>query len=167
MVQVIIALLAALAQSAAPAPPPCTAAQYHALDFWLGDWDVTNRAGTKVFGTNHVASEERGCLVHEFWTSKTGATGQSFNFVDDTTLKWVHVWVGEGTTYRFEGNPVGGNLVLHGDNRIPGTADIVKWEATWSQEPGGLVRKFWRYSKDGGATWTVFLDGWYRRRPAQ
>lgn len=162
----MIVLLAALAQAAAPAP--CSTAQHHALDFWIGDWDVTNRAETKFFGTNRVTSEERGCLIHEYWTSKAGETGQSMNFVDDTTRKWVHVWVGEGTTYRFEGNPVpGGNLVLHGDNRIPGTADIVKWEATWSKEPDRRVRKLWRMSKDGGATWTVFLDGWYRRRAAK
>jgi hypothetical protein len=158
-------LLAALAQGPSPT---CASPQHRALDFWIGEWDVENKAGTKLFGTNHVASEERGCLIHEYWTSKVGATGQSMNFLDDTTRKWVHVWVGEGTMYRFEGNPVASDkLVLFGDNRIPGTDDIVKFEATWSKEPDGRVRKLWRYTKDGGATWTVFLDGWYRRRAAK
>ena len=69
----------------------CASADHHQFDFWIGDWEVTDSAGTTVYGTNRVAGEEGGCVVHENWAGSRGGTGQSLNFYDPLKAQWEQV----------------------------------------------------------------------------
>ena len=95
--------LAALASAAtgaavaadATADAPCAAAQYHQLDFWLGDWDVYD-VDVHVPGCARTLTRRlEGCVVHELYESAdaTGTRGESFSIFDRTRGVWHQTWV--------------------------------------------------------------------------
>ncbi len=147
------------------APPPgCRADQHRAFDFWVGDWTVTDSGGRVVYGRNHVSSEEQGCLLHERWTGSRGGSGQSLNFYDAGRGHWEQVWAGsDGGVLHLVGGPKNGRMVLEGEG-TNGQGERVKNRVAWSPQPDGRVRQFWEQSKDGGMSWQVLFDGWYRRQ---
>ena len=57
------------------------------LDFWLGEWTVTNPQG-QVAGENIITADLEGCVVRESWTDGYGGRGTSVNFWDATTEQW-------------------------------------------------------------------------------
>jgi hypothetical protein len=161
---VLLPLFTSPAQAQKPARAACTSAEHHQFDFWIGDWEVTDSAGTTVYGTNRIASEEGGCLVHENWAGSRGGTGQSLNFFDPRTQRWQQVWVGsDGLLLTITGVLEGRSMVLVGEALMP-DGKTMKQRAAWTPEPDGRVRQYWQQSTDDGTTWTVAFDGWYRPR---
>lgn len=153
--------------SSAPAqqapPPDCKAAEHRAFDFWIGDWTVTDSAGRVVYGTNHVSREEDGCLLHERWTGSRGGSGQSLNFFDRVEHRWEQVWVSSnGAVLRIVGGLRAGQMVLEGEG-VNGQGQRVRNRITWTPQSDGRVRQHWQQSSDGGRSWSVAFDGWYRR----
>lgn len=158
----------ALAAQNQPAPgprPDCSAAEYRQLDFWVGEWNVTI-SGRQV-GTNVITREEKGCLVHEHWRDARGGTGQSFNYFDRADRKWHQVWVADnGAVLDLAGTYADGKLTYTGESAGPGGGRAMN-ELSFSPNPDGTVRQFWRVSTDSGATWRVVWDGLYTRRAAR
>jgi hypothetical protein len=158
----IVLLLLAVAAPAAAQQRGCTEPSHREFDFWVGDWTVTDSAGATVYGTNRITNEESGCLIHEHWIGSKGGSGQSLNYFDLNTRKWVQVWVDSGAgTLRLEGNLENGKMVLLGVAPGP-NGTTVQHRAIWSKEPDGRVRQYWKSSSDGGKTWQFVIDGWYR-----
>ena len=148
------------------APAGCTAAEYRQFDFWIGDWTVTDSTGTAALGTNQVTGEESGCLVHEHWRGSQGGTGQSFNFYDRQGKRWEQVWVASGgNVLRLAGGLQGKSMVLEGDALSP-AGGAMRNRIAFTPEPDGRVRQVWSTSTDGGKSWRVTFDGWYRKKPA-
>ncbi len=148
-----------------PPGPACGAPEQRQFDFWVGDWEVTDSAGATVYGTNHVALEEGRCLIHENWAGSRGGTGQSLNFFDPMTRRWEQVWVGsDGLVLQITGGLKNTSMVLEGDALGQG-GKKTRQRASWTPQADGRVRQFWEQSTDGGATWAVAFDGWYRRKP--
>lgn len=161
----LLALLVIATPIAAQQPPPqpCASPVHRAFDFWVGEWDVTDSAGTRTYGRNRITREENGCLVREQWTDARGGTGQSLNFFDPLQERWRQVWVaGDGMVLDMGGGLVDGAMRLEGDGPTR-TGARVRNRATWTPMPDGRVRQFWEQSSDGGKTWTVAFDGWYRK----
>ena len=79
-IAVLLPLLISPVVAQQPARTACTGVDHRQFDFWVGDWEVTDSAGTTVYGTNHVNREEGGCLVHENWTGSRGGTGTEPQF---------------------------------------------------------------------------------------
>lgn len=147
-----------------PPPPGCTAAEYRQFDFWLGEWQVTDSAGTREYGSNVITSQEAGCVLRERWTGARGGTGQSMNFFDRRTGQWYQVWVASsGNVLRLSGGLQGGSMVLEGDG-FSAVGEPVRNRISWIPQPDGRVRQLWSISTDGGATWQPGFDGWYTRR---
>jgi hypothetical protein len=158
----LLCVLFAPAAGAAQGPRGCGDAERRQFDFWIGDWTVGDSAGGTTYGTNLITREENGCLIHEHWIGSRGGSGQSLNFFDLDSRKWVQVWVGSGgENLRLEGGLEDGRMVLTGSALGPGGSRI-SHRAVWSAEPGGMVRQYWRSTTDGGKTWTLVIDGWYR-----
>lgn len=166
---ILIASLAG-AQSQGPspagAPParPCTAPVYRHFDFWIGRWDVVNPAG-QFAGSNRISAIDRGCALHENWSSAAGGyTGQSLNSVGRDG-KWRQTWVdSSGQRLELTGGLVGSSMVLEGetpsrDPKVPATKNRI----TWTPENPNLVRQHWETSTDLGKTWTTAFDGRYHR----
>jgi hypothetical protein len=169
MTRVMLVALGLLLGGTAPAQQPpagCTAPEYRQFDFWIGDWAVSDSAGRVPYGTNLVTREEDGCLVHEHWHGTRGGTGQSFNFFDRRSGHWTQVWVASrGNVLQLSGHLDGASMVLEGEGVSP-TGQAIRNRIAWTPEPDGRVRQVWSTSSDGGATWSVGFDGWYRRQAA-
>jgi hypothetical protein len=157
--------LAAPAQSPAPspAPPPCSTPQDRQFDFWLGDWNVTDRASGKPVGTNRVTSELKGCVLQEHWAGAGGGHGTSFNHYDAARKLWHQTWVDDsGGILYLDGGLRDGAMVLTG--RRPGrNGRTVTDRITYTHARDGSVRQHWEISRDGGATWSTTFDGIYRK----
>ena len=149
--------------SAQGGPPGCVTPMHRQFDFWVGEWTVTDRAGTKTLGSSRITLEDGRCAVLEHWTSVGGTTGHSINAWDPLTRQWSQDWVGsEGDVLHLRGGLVDGRMVLEGDG-LSSTGGRQRNRVTWSPEPDGRVRQHWETSVDG-VTWAVVFDGYYRRR---
>ena len=151
---------------------PCSGPQYSEFDFWLGEWEVRNASG-QLLGRNRISKRHGGCVVLEEWESAAGGSGSSFNVYDQQTRQWHQFWVdATGTNWLSsdaQGNPVtlrgglrDGAMVLsaHADT-LP---SIGLTRVTWRPLPDGGVRQTFETSRDGGKTWTVSFDGFYKKR---
>ena len=154
---------AAIAQGKpTPPPPPCTAAEYHQFDFWLGDWSVTTPDG-KSAGTNLITRPLGDCVLQEHWVGSRGGRGESFNVYDAARGLWHQTWVDDsGTLLLLEGRFEGGKMVLSGEQVTK--AGSVLNRITWSPVHPGEVQQLWESSSDGGSTWSQLFLGIYRPR---
>lgn len=165
LIAVLLPLFTSPVLAQQPRRAACTSPEHRQFDFWIGNWEVTDSTASTVYGTNHVDREEGGCLVHENWTGSRGGTGQSLNFYDPMKQQWTQVWVGDdGLVVQVTGGLQGASMVLQGDALGP-DGKVVKQRAAWTPQSDGRVRQFWEQSTDGGTSWTVAFDGWYRHRP--
>ena len=146
-------------------PPGCTTPEHRQFDFWIGNWTVTDSAGGTPYGTNLITREEAGCLLHERWRGSQGGSGQSLNFYDHQRRHWEQVWVASGgNVLRLSGQFSGNSMVLEGDGTSPSGGPI-RNRIVWTQQSDGRVRQVWSTSADGGKSWQVGFDGWYRTKP--
>jgi hypothetical protein len=53
-------------------------------------------------------------------------------------------------------------MILEGDSASP-TGVSMRNRVAWIPQTDGRVRQYWRTSTDGGKTWQVSFDGWYRK----
>src|SRR5579872_4808 len=142
---------------------PCSAAEYHQFDFWVGNWTVTDTATHKVVGHNAVTKIAGGCGLQEHWKGADGAVGTSLNSYFAGDHEWHQTWVGgEGLLLRLDGRFVDGRMILAG-KRVTRDGKTVTDRIAWTPGKNGQVRQVWDYSLDGGKTWTNSFDGTYRR----
>jgi hypothetical protein len=143
-------------------PPPCSSAEFHQFDFWIGKWTVTDSAG-KQLGTNEIISVSGGCGLLENWQDTGSGSGKSLNMYEASAGHWTQTWVGSGGgVLRLSGGLQDGKMVL-GDDRVTARGPV-KDRITWTPLPDGRVRQTWDISTDGGATWQTTFDGYYAHR---
>ena len=65
----------------------------HALDFWLGQWDVSQDG--QLVGTTTIETTLDGCAIFEHWRDAAGGKGTSLFYYDRGTARWKQVWVTE------------------------------------------------------------------------
>jgi len=150
---------ALLAQARLKANPCENDPKYHAFDFWVGDWDVTMQGN--VVGHNRIEKILGGCLLVENWTSASGVSGKSFNYLDPSTGTWKQNWVSQnGTIVWYEGTVKDGAMHYAGENI---SADGSKKMTRVTLEPisEGRVHHVIETSSDGGKSWTSAFDAVY------
>lgn len=154
---------AGLAAEAEKLAHPCPGdLGYRAFDFWVGDWDVYSPDGVRSSSHNLVTLELHGCLVHEHWSG--GGNGESFNYYNAHTRRWYQNWVDEGgSTVWYEGaSTAPGVMHMEGGYANP-DGSTGKARVTWTRMPDGSVHHFIERSIDGGKTWNVYFDAYYRK----
>src|ERR1700733_4320880 len=142
----------------APAQNKCTAAEYHRLDFWVGDWDTFNPDGSGPSQAhNRVTSILEGCVIHEVYDQYDGHRGESFSIYDVTRKLWHQSWVtNRGELLVLEGRFEGDSLTLVGSNLdLQGKPQTIK--GIWKRQGNG-VRETAYISRDGGKTWAPDFD---------
>ncbi|MDZ7643401.1 MAG: hypothetical protein U5K76_03705 [Woeseiaceae bacterium] len=155
---------ALLADMEAKAFPCAHQERFREFDFWVGEWDVHVEDGTFA-GTNRITAEEKGCVLVEHWTSASGATGQSINYLDAATGEWVQVWNSEsGGQISIRGGMTPEGMRLEGQIHYIGNGTTAPFRGLWTPLPDGRVRQFFEQSNDGGETWTPWFEGFYTRR---
>jgi hypothetical protein len=169
----MLALLALLAAQATPPPPPsppapidCTDAAHRAFDFFLGDWEVTDRQSGKVVATSRIEKILGGCAIKETYDQNIGPDGKATEYrgTSYTALNaragWRQFYVdSSGAAAAYSGGVVDGAMVLTATN------GVAMNRMTVAPQPDGSVRQTGIVSLDGGKTWAppgyVFT---YRRK---
>jgi len=139
-------------------------AKFQEFDFWVGEWDVHVANGTPA-GQNVITSEQHGCVLIENWTSATGGTGTSINYLDKATGEWVQIWNdGGGNQINIRGGLTEDGMALVGTIHYVANDTTVPFRGLWTLLPDGRVRQFFEQSNDDGETWSVWFEGFYSRR---
>ena len=127
---------AAVPTAAQQAPPPVCEQEdeYHAFDFWIGDWDVVVNDSTRArAGTNSIRPLHRHCVLEENWTSAQGGTGSSMNYYDPTTGRWRQIWLAASYLIDIEGGlNDDGAMVLEGEIRSFVQKASSPFRGTWT-----------------------------------
>jgi hypothetical protein len=153
-----------LATAKAAAYPCRTRPESRQLDFWVGEWDVTNPAGRKA-GTSRIELILESCVVLESWTGNGGMTGQSFNAFHPVKKRWEQFWVdSSGDVQHF----VDGEY-KDGAMRFQTLPSVVSGKPgrrrlTFHNMAPDRVRQHSEVTRDDGATWTTEYDFTYTRK---
>ena len=145
--------------AAAWAQTPCSSAEHHRFDFWVGDWDV--QVSGQVVAGSRIEKSADGCIVIENWMPFGAGEGKSWNYFDRTTGRWEQVWVtSTGGVLKVSGGWQDGAMREQGVAQRSGSADAMH-RHSFTPLPQGRVRQFCEESSDGGKTWQVTFDGLY------
>ena len=146
--------------TALPASPNCNdAAEYHQLDFWIGDWDTfeTDTPGSPSVARARIEPIVKGCALHELYEQNDGLIGDSILSYDPVRKRWQQTWVtNRGSLMVLAGNFKDGALVLEGEAHLKDGKTVMQ-RITWKAQGEG-VREFAVLSKDGGKTWAPAFD---------
>jgi hypothetical protein len=141
----------------------------HALDFWLGRWDVT--AGGEPSGRNDIDAILGGCAVTEHWLDVRGGAGLSLFWYDCSADRWKQVWVTEhalspgGAKEKAEVRELTSPTQIRFQGRYPGRTPgvVIEDRTTLTREAPDRVHQLIEVSTDGGMTWASVFDAEYRR----
>ena len=158
-------LMSASAPAQQPPPPsPCTSdPHFRDFDFWLGEWQVTNRANGNLAGTNTIISIEANCALEERWTGARGSTGMSINYYNSVSGQWRQVWV-TGGAYSIDivgGLNEEGAMVLEGTIYYYRSGERNPFRGTWTPNPDGSVRQYFQQADPESGEWSDWFDGLY------
>jgi hypothetical protein len=147
---------------------PCAAdPNFHAFDFWIGEWDVQPTGATRgPLGSGSTSIIERqldGCVIQENWLplGAVGA-GKSFNTYNSVTKQWEQYYVdSRGTITLYKGAfKNDGALYLEADQF--GAPNKIRM--TFFNQSPTQVRQLGEVSTDAGKTWAVTYDLTYVRK---
>ncbi|HEY2069847.1 MAG TPA: hypothetical protein VGG48_09860 [Rhizomicrobium sp.] len=154
----------------APTSTPCRDQKLgRALDFWIGDWTVTNADGSKA-GENRIERLLDGCAVIEHWHGvDKGDDGLSLFTYDAVRHGWDQTWVTQDTSRPGGLKHKRLTLILHaGAARFEGTIVTPKGplidQTTLAPLDDGRVRQTIAWSRDNGRTWKTVFDAFYARK---
>jgi hypothetical protein len=147
---------------AAPIAERCRAPEHRGFDFWIGTWEVRDRAG-ELLGHNEIRRVAGGCGLLENWRGVGGGRGVSVNTYDTQRRRWTQRWVGSGATLWLEGRLENGAMVLAAVAPRDTPRGEVLDRIAWTPLPDGRVRQVWAVSGDGGKTWHSIFVGLYAR----
>lgn len=163
-------IASAMATPAATTPTSsgCIAAEYHQLDFWIGDWDTfeTDAPGGPSVARARVEPIAQGCAIHELYEQNDGLIGDSILSYDPVRKQWQQTWVtNRGSIMMLWGNFKDGALILEGEVHLRDGKSAMQ-RITWKTQDKG-VRESAVLSKDGGKTWTPAFDVLFMKREAK
>jgi len=147
---------------AEPGGIPCRSdPAFRQLDFWVGEWDVSNPEGV-VIASSSITSDLGGCVVRERYTTPSYA-GESINVYDRSDGRWHQTWVDvTGAFTEYVGDLVDGQMVYVASEQQNGRD--VRLRMTFTPLDSGSVRQFGEISFDGGKTWRTRYDLKYTHR---
>jgi len=140
---------------------------FSVFDFWIGEWDVHVAAGTFA-GSNVIERAQRGCVLIENWSSASGGTGTSINYIDKITGEWVQVWTDAGGgQINIRGGMTDDGMLLTGTIHDVASGTTAPFRGLWTPLPDGRVRQFFEQWSDDAETWSPWFEGFYTRKPAE
>jgi len=147
----------------APAAAPCVNdPERHRFDFWIGEWNVTTRAGSPA-GSSVIQSVSGGCAVFENWTSMRGGNGKSLNAYNPLVHQWQQYWIGQdGAVAEYRSSKSDGTsliFIMKGDASPDSVVRL-----SFTPLDSVTVRQHSESSGDGGKTWNTQYDLYYHRK---
>ena len=158
----LVAALPAMAQP--PERYSCeNTPEHRQFDFWVGTWEVTDKAGETVYGNNTISLRADGCMLLEEYASVKGFKGASINYYDPSNKQWHQHWVDNGTSIiQTSGGMQGESMIMEGRIYYLASGQEAPFRGTWTPLEDGRVRQFFEQKDDAGA-WQTWFDGYYRR----
>jgi hypothetical protein len=141
------------------------AAEYHQLDFWIGDWDTfeADAPGGPSIARARVEPIAQGCAIRELYEQTDGLVGDSILSYDPVRKQWQQTWVtNRGSLMVLWGAFKDGALILEGEAHLRDGKSVMQ-RITWEAQDNG-VREWAVLSKDGGKTWAPAFDVLFRKR---
>ena len=155
--------IAALAAPAIAHAAACDAPEHRQFDFWVGQWDVTDKG--KVVATSRIERFADGCGILENYTQNDGYSGKSINFYDGALKRWRQQWVDSvGNSSEWVGELRGGAMRFDGEAHRADGVKVTR-NMTFTPLADGSVRQASDRSLDGGKTWLPGYDFVYVRKP--
>lgn len=160
MIGVILHMLA----STAPIPAAtCIEAEKHALDFWIGKWDVVHTQSGTPIASSEVTSVADGCAIQEIYSQTVGPggkpmryEGRSYSAYNGADKLWHQFYVDNaGAAFSYAGRASDGAMILTAKAGQLATRMAVRSE-------GKTVRQIGEISRDGGISWSTNFDFTYR-----
>ena len=141
----------------------------HAIDFWIGDWDVADGEGATQ-GTNRIRSILDGCAIIEEWTGASGFKGRSLFYFDSWLSQWRQVWItavpqrpGSFKEKRMIERLTDGGVRFQGEIMVSPEHYVLD-RTTLRPLPDGRVHQHIEWSNDDGKNWQTSFEGYYSRR---
>ena len=104
-------------------------------------------------------------MLVERWTSVSGGTGMSVNYLDLISNEWVQVWNAEGgSQINVRGGLTDEGMAMEGTIHYVANGTTAPFRALWTPLPDGRVRQYFEQSNDGGETWGPWFEGFYTRK---
>jgi hypothetical protein len=142
----------------------------HALDFWLGAWEVRDADGN-LAGTNRIEAGLDGCAILENWSGTDGSQGLGLFYFHSWLGQWRRVWIsavpqqpGAVKEQRQDLNYRGPGVRFRGEIMVS-PEHYVQDRTTLAPLPDGRVHQRVETSNDDGRSWQLVFEGWYLRRP--
>jgi len=165
---IVLFSLALRAQSQTkPEASPCTQAEFHQFDYWIGTWSVAGENQKKSADVT-VTPILADCGLSEHWQSVQGGRGHDgygVSTFNQSTQNWEYFWVASNGytsfwTGRFSENAM--NFVAAQPS--PGAAALRHW--VMKLLPDGRIEEVASSSQDDGKTWKVqYTLYWTRVHP--
>jgi len=149
----------------AKAADACSAnAENRKLDYWLGDWVVTN-PGSPGSSRSKVHLELGQCVVVETWDNGKGHSGENRFAYSADDKSWRGMFAdNEGRVHVFfEGKVASGRAEFDGPSRRPdGRAMLNRIRIV--RVSADKVEQIWEKSIDEGVAWSTAFRGEYTRQ---
>jgi hypothetical protein len=163
-----LALLLLVTAAHAQAPPAyeCTSPESKALDFWIGEWELTyaGEGGKPAKSRNRITKVLNGCAILEEFSGAPGTKldGRSYSVYDRHARQWKQTWVDNTGSYLdFTGTTDGGDAVFIRDAERQGKR--FKQRMIFQDVKADSLTWRWQRSDDAGATWVTQWEIAYRR----
>src|SRR5262245_47183338 len=135
-----------------------------ALDFWLGEWDLSWGEGTS--GVNRITREVGDRVIVERFDGHGPRMGDFHGTsisVREDDGRWHQAWADSSGGYLdMVGVEVDGRISFQLTTEESG--DTVTRRMVWLDVEADSLRWEWQETRDGGATWKVLWPVRYRRR---
>ena len=134
------------------------------LDYFLGDWTITNPGGSGS-STSQVSLSLDQCLFIERWDSGGGHMGQDMFAYNPDQKSWNGMFSdNQGRVHLFvDGTVAAGSAEFHGPSRGPNGEQVLNRVRLTRITPNKLEQT-WEKSTDNGATWKTVFSGVYSRK---
>ena len=140
----------------------CDAPQHRQFDFWVGEWQVSNKQNNNVSQSN-ISLINDGCGILEEYTTTTGFQGKSLNIYDATTQQWHQTWIdNSGTLLQLNGKFEQGRMTLSGMTFDKDGKEVLN-KIVWTPNTDGTVSQQWLVSNEQGKKWQSIFDGLYQK----
>ncbi|HEV7595193.1 MAG TPA: hypothetical protein VGO33_09355 [Gemmatimonadaceae bacterium] len=169
MIAIALPSSASSSQTPGAAPQPVVTCasepERHRFDFWIGEWDVTTKAGSPA-GHSVIQSVSGGCALLENWTSLRGGNGKSLNAWNPSIKQWQQFWIGQdGQVAEYRSSEMeGASLVFF--IRSESTPSAIT-RLRFTPVDSATVRQHSESSADAGKTWKTDYDFYYHRKALQ
>ena len=165
LIGLIMFAAAQTSANASPLPVDCNDADHRALDFWVGDWDVTPSGSKTVLAKSRI-EKIAGCAIGETYHQTVGPGGavldyhgRSISAYVPADREWRQFYIdNSGRAATLTGKWTKGTVTL--SQRLPAGLSRM----TVSANADGTVRQHGEFSADDGKSWSTSYDFTYRRR---